>query len=111
MTIRISNKILSMENRRLLHSLTMMFRIKNGHAPSYLSERITRHADIHEHNTRNRNNILAPFARSNMRAMSFFVFITKKFNDLSNFIKTTGVTLGTFRTNCKKHLLETESTT
>ena len=109
--IRISNKILSMENRRLLHSLTMMFRIKNGHAPSYLSERITRHADIHEHNTRNRNNILAPFARSNMRAMSFFVFITKKFNDLSNFIKTTGVTLGTFRTNCKKHLLKTESTT
>ena len=106
---RISNKILSMKNRRLLHSLTMMFRIKNGHAPSYLSERITRHTDIHDHNTRNRYNIVAPFARSNMRAMSFFVYITNKFNDLPNFIKTTGVTLGTFKTNCKKHLLETES--
>lgn len=106
---RKSSKILSMQNRRQLHSLTMMFRIKNGLAPSYLCERITRHSDVHNHNTRNRNNIIAPFARSNMRAMSFFIYISKSFNELSNDIKITGVTLNTFKTNCKKHLLELES--
>jgi exonuclease III len=93
---RKSSKILSMQNRRQLHSLTMMFRIKNGLAPSYLCERITRHSDVHNHNTRNRNNIIAPFARSNMRAMSFFIYISKSFNELSNEIKITGVTLNTF---------------
>lgn len=106
---RKSSKILSMQNRRQLHSLTMMFRIKNGLAPSYLCERITRHSDVHNHNTRNRNNIIAPFARSNMRAMSFFIYISKSFNELSNEIKITGVTLNTFKKNCKKHLLELES--
>ena len=106
---RKSSKILSMQNRRQLHSLTMMFRIKNGLAPSYLCERITRHSDVHNHNTRNRNNIIAPFARSNMRAMSFFIYISKSFNELSNEIKITGVTLNTLKKNCKKHLLELES--
>ena len=106
---RKSCKVLSMQGRRLLHSLTMMFRIKNELAPSYLCNRITRHGDIHSHNTRNRNNIRAPFARTNMRAMSFFVCISNRFNELSNYIQTSNITLITFKNNCKKHLLELES--
>ena len=79
----------------------MMFKIKNDLAPSYLCDRIKTHCDVHNYNTRNRNNITAPFARSNMRAMSFFVNISKKFNELSDHIKTSGITLTTFKNNCK----------
>ena len=107
--IRKSNQILSMQNRRLLHSLSMMFRIKNKLAPSYLCERITCHNDIHNHNTRNRNNIRTPFARSTMRTMSFFVHISNKFNELSNNIEISGKSPYSFKVKCKKYLLDLES--
>ena len=106
---RKNEKMLCMQDRRLLHSLTMMFRIKNNLAPSYLCNRISRCGDIHTHNTRNRNNIRTPFARTNMRAMSFFVLISNKFNALSDHIKISDTTLLTFKKNCKKYLLELET--
>ena len=106
--IRKSSKTLNMHDRRLLHSLTMMFRIKNDLAPIYLTERITRQSDIHNHNTRNRNNIRAPFARSTSRSMSFFVNISNIFNNLPNNIETSGITINTFKHNCKKYLLTLE---
>ena len=106
---RTSKKILSMQSRRLLHSLTMMFRIKNDLAPSYLCDRLTLQRNIHDHNTRNHNNIRAPIARTNMRAMSFFVHITNKFNDLSNRLPISNISLTTFKNKYKKHLLEIES--
>ena len=106
---RTSKKILSMQSRRLLHSLTMMFCIKNDLAPSYLCDRLTLQRNIHDHNTRNCNNIRAPIARTNMRAMSFFVYITNKFNDLSNRLPISNISLTTFKNKYKKHLLEIES--
>ena len=107
--IRNSNNILSMENRRLLHSLTMMFRIKNNFAPSYLCERITCHSEIHNYNTRNKHNIMTPFARTNMRTMSYFIYTSNKFNEITKKIKTSGISLNTFKKNCKKYLLDLQS--
>ena len=80
----IKNKnILTLKNRRLLHSLVLMHRIKIGMAPSYLCDRIRTHTDIHAHFTRNRNDINPPFARSKSRNMSYFIYISKKYNELS----------------------------
>ena len=107
--IRKSSKMLSMKSRRMLHSLSMMFRIKNNLAPDYLTKRITHHCDIHSHNTRNRHNIRAPLARSNMRSMSFFINVSHMFNDLPIQLKTSSTTINTFKINCKKHLLELEA--
>ena len=106
---RISQKILSMENRRLLHSLSMMFLIKNKLAPNYLCERIKCQSEIHNHNTRNKNNIARPFVRSTARAMSFFISTSSKFNEISNHIKTSGISLNTFKLSCKKYLLGLEA--
>ena len=52
-----TKKILNMKNRRLLHSLILMYKIKNNKAPMYLCKRIRTHNETHIHFTRNRLNI------------------------------------------------------
>ena len=73
--------ILNMQNRRLLHALTLMHRINKGYAPNYLCNRIARHSETHEYFTRNRLNIVPAFARSKTRSMSYFIFTSKKYNE------------------------------
>ena len=103
-----NKKILNMNNRRLLHSLTLMFRIKNYKAPNYLCNRISDHTEIHNHFTRNRLNINPPFARTKLRSMSYFVFISNKFNDLSKKIEVNGISVGIFKKKCREHLLKSQ---
>ena len=97
--------ILNMKNRRLLHSLTLMFKIKNNKAPMYLCNRIRRHSEIHYHFTRNRLDIAPPFARSKIRSMSYFIFISKKYNELIKKIDVDNISLHTFKIRCTKYLL------
>ena len=60
---------LNMKSRRLLHNLSLMFKIQNNQAPKYLRDRILMHRDVHSHFTRNRSNIDPPYARSKVRSM------------------------------------------
>ena len=102
----IKNKnILNMKNRRLLHGLTLMFKIKNKLAPAYLCNRIKTHNAIHNHFTRNCQNIDPPFARSKIRSMSFFIYISKQFNLISKNINTNNISVHTFKLRCRKYLL------
>ena len=101
-------KILNMKNRRLLHNLTLMFGIKNNKAPGYLCDRISNHAEVHNHFTRNRLNINIPFVRTKLRSMSYFILISKKFNDISKIIDVNDISCFTFKIRCKKHLLENQ---
>ena len=94
---RISNKILCMQDRSLLHSLTLMFKITNKFAPDYLCNRITYNNNLHNYNTRHRNDIVAPFARSTIRSLSFFVYIAKKFNEISRCINFSGNSINSFK--------------
>ena len=103
-----NKKILNMKNRRLLHSLTLMFRIKNHKAPMYLCNRIRSHNETHDHFTRNRLNIEPPFARTKIRNRSYFVFISKKFNDLIKNIETNNISVNTFKIRCKNYLLNNQ---
>ena len=94
-----------MKNRRMLHSLTLMYKIQIKKAPNYLCDRITLQ-DTHGHFTRNRMNINVPFAKSKIRSMSFFIFICKKFNELPSAITRNNLSINTFRIKCRKHLLD-----
>ena len=97
--------ILNLQNRRLLHGLTLMHKIRKGHAPKYLCDRIKSHSQVHRHFTRNRSNIDPPFAKSKARSMSFFIFMCKKYNDLTKGTNLTNVSSCTFKRHCKKILL------
>ena len=101
-----NKNILNMKNRRLLHGLSLMFKIVNKKAPAYLCNRIKSHTEIHHHNTRNRKNIDPPFARTKTRNMSYFIFIAKKFNELSKKVDINDCSLSTFKRKCKTYLLD-----
>ena len=103
------NKILCMQDRSLLHSLTLMFKITKNIAPIYLTNRITYHNNLHNYNTRHRNDIAAPFARSTIRSLSFFVNIAKKFNEISGCINFPGSSINIFKTKCIDYLRNKEN--
>ena len=100
-----SKNILNMNNRRMLHCLTLMYKIKMKKAPGYLCDRIISH-EAHGHFTRNRLNINPPFARSKIRSMSFFIYISKKFNEIPSLINNSKLSISTFRSKCRKFLFD-----
>ena len=101
------DKTLNMENRRKLHALILMHKIKLGIAPDYLSEKITRHLDLHDYNTRGRNNIAVQRVNTSIRSNSFFIYISKLYNDILPLFDVTAnqtISVNSFRTKCKSHL-------
>ena len=94
-----------MKSRRLLHSLTLMFRIKNQKAPMYLCNRLKSHNATHNYCTRNRFNIDPPFTRSKLRSMSLFIYISTQFNELTKYVDIRNVSVSTFKLRCKSYLL------
>ena len=99
--------LLNMDDRRLLHSLTVMHKIVKKVAPSYLSNRIAQHADIHNHNTRNRLALAINNIRTAKKSNSFFGSIQKSYNTLSNNTDISHLTVETFKNKCRKHLQAT----
>ena len=101
------NKTMNMENRRLLHSLTLMHKISLGHAPEYLNDQIVRHSDLHEYNTRGRDNIAVPRVNTNTRSNSFFISIPKLYNEILptfNENPDLKISVETFKKKCKLYL-------
>ena len=84
-----SNETLCMQDRSLLHGLSLMFKITRNIAPIYLCNRVTFHNTLHHYNTRRRNDIVTPFSRSKARAISFFIYIAKRYNELTRYIDIT----------------------
>jgi hypothetical protein len=105
---RKNNKIICMEDRRQLHSLSLMFKITKNIAPIYLCNRITYRNSLHNYNTRRKNDIVVPFARSRTRALSFFIEVANKFNQFSNCVNIAGISIHTFKTKCLNYLRDKE---
>ena len=101
------NKTLNMENRRKLHSLVLMHKISIGLAPEYLSEKLVRHSDLHEYNTRGRENIAVQRVNTSVRSNTFFISISKLYNDILPIIKENRqneMSIPLFKQKCKTYL-------
>ena len=101
------NKTLNMENRRNLHGLVLMHKISIGEAPEYLSEKLTRHFNLHNYNTRGRENITIQRVNTTTRANTFFISTAKMYNDIipALNLNTQGSTsVYTFKRKCKTFL-------
>ena len=75
----------SLTDRRWARRLTMFYKIKNGIAPSYLSDHVPEHGDINV-SFRNRNT-RAPFSRTERYANSFFPYCIQNWNKLDDSVK------------------------
>ena len=98
-------KTLNMYERRLLHGLSLMNRINLKMAPSYLLDRITRHEDLHNYNTRNRRNIVADRCNTAMRHNSFFPFFSKLYNEITSIPQFKNISVITFKKHAKEYLI------
>ena len=102
-------KTMNMENRRKLHSLILMHKINIGDAPEYRSERIIRHSNFHNYNTRGRENIVVQRVNTTMRSNTFFVSISKLYNEILPLINTNiliKMPVNIFKRKCKLLLID-----
>ena len=72
-----------MHERRVLHGLSLMYRIKKKLVLQYLIECITRNEDLHSYNIRHRNNIVSEKCKTVLRKISFFPFFSKLYNEIT----------------------------
>ena len=102
------NKTLNMENRRKLHALILMHKISVGIAPEYLSEKIVRHHDLHDYNTRGRDNIAVQRVNTSIRSNTFLIYTSKLYNDIIPTINENNIpkmSVTSFKLKCKKYLV------
>tara|TARA_B110000196_G_scaffold300609_1_gene294106 strand:- start:3 stop:1169 length:1167 start_codon:yes stop_codon:yes gene_type:complete len=94
---------LNMESRRNLHALTLMYKIDNDMAPSYISELVPRNNEFHNYNTRASSNFRNTRCNLSLRQNSFFGRIPSMFNNLPLTLKGSE-TLLDFKSKCKARL-------
>ena len=94
---------LNMKNRRMLHSLVLMFKIDKNIAPSYLINAVNRVKSAHEYNLRTANNFRTIKCRQTNRQNTFFAMIPPLYNNLPANCKNCN-TISMFKTQCKAHL-------
>lgn len=97
---------LNMQERRTLHGMVQMHRISKNLAPSYLTERITQHQNIHSYNTRHKINIVCDKIKTSSRAHSFFPTFSKLYNDFNKTIDYRNTSIETFRKHAKSYIIK-----
>ncbi len=95
---------LNMYNRRCLHSLCMVYKIKNNLAPSYLKDILYRNVVPHLHLTRHSNHIPIPSFHTSIKEKSFFVKAVRDFNALPTDIRDS-ISISSLKSKLYKHLL------
>ena len=101
--------MLNMNQRRIFHSLCLLFKILNNLGPVYLRDLFTLHEEVslRETRTSNRNIYLPATPVSSIHSRSFRHYAARIWNELPNDIKLSK-TLGTFKSKVKKLLLSRE---
>lgn len=101
--------VLNMENRRLLHSATLMHKITRNKAPAYLCNKICYRNAIHLHNTRGNTKLHIPRYNNVYGRDRFFRKVAQSYNrilDLNNI--DTNLSINNFKKKLKAHLVENQ---
>ena len=101
--------MLDMNQRRILHSLCLLFKILNDTGPVYLRDLFTLHEEVHVRETRtsNRNIYLPNTPISSIHNRSFKYYAARIWNELPNDVQSSK-TVDTFKRKVKKMLLSKE---
>ena len=74
---------LNVKQRLMVNDAVMMHKCLKGLSPSYLSDKFSTRATIHERQTRNRDSLNIPPSRINAGQRAFYYRGVKVWNDLS----------------------------
>ena len=113
------HKILNMNQRINLHSLTQVHKLKKGIGPEYLLNKLKSRKDVHAYNTRRKNDFEINCPKKDFNKNKFFNKCLKEYNDILNIetgkkMKSTGQneklfnekdSIITFKKKLRKHLL------
>ena len=101
--------MLDMNQRRILHSLCLLFKILNNLGPVYLRDLFTLHEEVYVRETRtsNRNIYLPNTPVSSIHNKSFKYYTARIWNELPNDVQSSK-TVDTFKRKVKKMLLSKE---
>ena len=96
-----------MKKKTIKNGLTMIYKILNGLAPNYLADSITLTSDVHNINTRRRNNSIwiDKSIISKIHRKSFYFFMANIFNDIPENIKQSK-SVNIFKKAIYKHIFE-----
>ena len=98
-------KTLNMEERRTVHGLVTMHKIVKKNAPPYLNSKIKFHNNLHNYNTRNKNNIVVGISKTALCDKSFFPTFSRLYNNVIDSRNNTNVSVETFRKHAKKFVV------
>ena len=98
---------LNMKNRRIMHGLTMIYKILNGLAPNYLRDSFTLTSEIHNVNTRTAKQsiYINKGSTSKLHRKSYTFYLAKIYNDLPENIQKS-VSVDSFKNAIKKFIME-----
>ena len=98
-------KTLNMEERRTVHGLTMMHKIVNNIAPTYLTSKIRYHNNLHNYNTRNKNKIVVGISRTATYDRSFFPTFSRLYNDLNAVKNSSEFSVSTIKSHARQFVI------
>lgn len=96
---------LNVKQRIILNTLTLIYKICKGIAPSYLTDNIKTNNIVHNHNTRSNNDIYVERSKSKFKENSIYLKGSRIYNRLPKEIREAESTKS-FRRNCCKHIKE-----
>ena len=94
-----------MEERRTVHGLTMMHKIVNKIAPTYLTSKIRYHSNLHNYQTRNRDNIVIGLSRTATYDRSFFPTFSRLYNDFNAVNNSSSLSVATIKNHARKFVV------
>ena len=96
-----------MKNRRIMHGLTIIYKILNGLAPNYLRDSFTLTSEIHNVNTRTAQNstYINEGSTSKLHRKSYTFYMAKIYNGLPENIKKS-VSVNAFKNAIRKFIME-----
>lgn len=71
----------------VLNTLKLVFKIKNGLVPGYISDRVTTNVTIHNFNLRNKSDFRLPLYKKTCTQRMFLYDGLKRFNELPKQLK------------------------
>lgn len=94
---------MSVSQRIKYNTLVMIFKMNHGLVPTYMNDNVILVNQIHDHNTRNRNDFRLPLTRSEQVKKNLFYNGLKMYNDLPNDMKEI-ISLNIFKKVCAKYV-------